>query len=81
MVVECAFGYLKGRWRCLLEQNDTNLCFMPTLVTACCVLHNLCEVHGDVFNEDWMCEDDEIENTAPNPHPSNVSAITTAENI
>ena len=54
---------------------------MPTLVTACCVLHNLCEVRGDGFNEDWMCEDDEVENTAPNPHVSNGSAITTAQNI
>ena len=54
----------------MLKRNDTNLCFMPMLVTACCVLHNLCEVHGDGFNEYWMCEDDEV-----------VSAITTAENI
>ena len=21
---------------------------------ACCILHNLCEVHGDIFNDDWL---------------------------
>ena len=81
VVVECAFGRLKGCWRCLLKRNDTNLSFLPTLVTSCCILHNLCEVHSDGFNDDWMCEDDEIDNTAPNPHPPNVLTITSAENI
>ena len=81
VVVECAFGCLRGRWRCLLKRNDTKLSFMPTLVTACCILHNLCEVHSDGFNEDWMCEEDEIDNTASNPHPSNASTVTSAENI
>lgn len=59
VVVECAFGRLKGRWRCLLKRNDTNLHFVPTLVTACCVLHNLCEVHGDGFDEEWLFPVDE----------------------
>ena len=38
----------------LLKRNDTNVVFMPTYVTACCVLHNVCEVHHDGFNEDWL---------------------------
>lgn len=54
---------------------------MLTVVTACCVLHTLCEVHGAGFNEDWMCKDDEVKNAAANLHPSNVSSITTTENI
>ena len=24
------------------------------IVSACCILHNLCEVHGETFNELWM---------------------------
>ena len=43
MVVENAFGHLKGRWRCLLKRNDTATYNVPTLITACCVLHNVCE--------------------------------------
>ena len=35
--------------------------FLPTLITACCVLHNLCEVCGDSFNEDWLPEEDRDE--------------------
>ena len=27
---------------------------MPHVVTACCVLHNFCEIHGDSFDEDWL---------------------------
>ena len=30
-----------------MKRNDTDVSFMPTLVSACCILHNLCEVHGD----------------------------------
>ena len=39
--------------------------YVPTLlVMACCVLHNLCELHGD------QCEDDRLVETS-----SNASAI------
>ena len=31
VVVECAFGMLKGRWRFLLKRNDVNVEFMSTL--------------------------------------------------
>ena len=24
------------------------------IVSPCCILHNLCEVHGETFNELWM---------------------------
>ena len=27
---------------------------VPELVAVCCVLHNMCEVHGDTFNEEWL---------------------------
>ena len=58
VVTECAFGRLKGRWRCLLKRNDIKVDFMPTLVTACCVLHNICEIHQDSFDHQWL--DDEV---------------------
>ena len=40
MVVECAFGRLKGRWRSLLKRNDSDVHFLPTYVAACYVLIN-----------------------------------------
>lgn len=54
MVIENAFGRLKGRWRCLLKRNDISTEDIPTVITACCVLHNICEVHRDEFNEEWL---------------------------
>ena len=53
VVVEHAYGRLKGRWRCLLKRLDVSVQDVPELVAACCVLHNMCEVHGDTFNE-WL---------------------------
>ena len=41
MVVENAFGRIKGRWRCLLNRNDATTEDVPTIISACCVLHNL----------------------------------------
>ena len=54
MVVENAFGRLKGRWQSLLKRNDTKINIMPTYISACCILHNVFEVHGDTFNEEWL---------------------------
>ena len=41
--VEHTFGHLKGRWRILAKRSDVHHSFMPTVVVACCVLHNMCE--------------------------------------
>lgn len=27
---------------------------VPNFVAACCILHNLCELHGEDFDENWM---------------------------
>ena len=54
VVVENAFGRLKGRWRILLQPIQIDTDFVPTLVSACCVLHNICELFEDGFDEDLM---------------------------
>jgi len=54
VVVEMAFGRLKARWRRLSKQNDMSIDNVLTVVAACCVLHNICEVHGDEFNNEWL---------------------------
>lgn len=50
IVTENAFGQLKARWRRLSKQNDMSVERVPTIVTACCILHNMCEVHSDSFS-------------------------------
>lgn len=51
MTVECAFGRLKGRWRCLGKRLDVDISIVPTVVSACCTLHNVCEIHGEAYEE------------------------------
>ena len=45
--IECAFGRLKARWSILTRKMDLNLPSIPTLVLACFVLHNFCEINND----------------------------------
>ncbi len=52
MVVENAFGRLKGRWGCFLKQNEVAITKMNSIVVTCCVLHNICEVFKETFNPD-----------------------------
>lgn len=42
IVVEHAFGRLKGRWRYLMKRLDHHLGNVPNVVTTCVVLHNIC---------------------------------------
>ena len=65
-VVENAFGRLKGRWRRLMKRNDMHTKHIPVVISACCILHNLCEVHGESFNDAWLLQECEFEQpTAP----------------
>jgi hypothetical protein len=59
MVIKNAFGRLKGRWRYLLKRNDIAMEDIPTIINACCILHNICEVHRDEFNDAWLEESPE----------------------
>ena len=27
---------------------------VPTTVSAACVLHNMCEIHGETFDDSWV---------------------------
>ena len=54
MVVENSFGRLKGRWRCLLKRNDMALKHLPNCIASCVVLHNMCEGHGEQFENAWL---------------------------
>ena len=37
-----------------MKQLGVDVSKVPELVAACCTLHNICEVHGDGFNDEWM---------------------------
>ena len=79
MVVNNAFGHLKGHWRCLLKRNNAATHDIPTIISACCVLHNICEVHKEQFDETWL-EELESGPTAPGSIHSS-GGNTSAESI
>ena len=54
MVVENAFGRLKGRWRILLKRLDNRLDAVPHIIMTCATLHNICETFGERFFENWQ---------------------------
>ena len=80
IVVENAFGCLKARWRRLLKRNDMHTEHIPTVVSACCVLHNVCEAHGESFNDAWLIEESEYEQPTP-PSIASTSSSRNSEDI
>lgn len=51
-----AVDRLKGRWHCVRYRNDGDLDFLPTIVRACCVVHNMCESLQQPFDDEWLKE-------------------------
>lgn len=56
IVTENAFGRLKARWKRLSKHNNMEVTRVPQVILACCILHNVCEVHGDTFVSTWLDE-------------------------
>lgn len=42
VVIEQAFGLLKGRWHCLLVKLDESVDKVPLTIITSCILHNIC---------------------------------------
>ena len=78
MVVENAFGRLKGRWRCLLKRLDSQLANVHNIVGSCVILHNICELYGDYCSEEWMVHE---ERSPASGGMSLTHSITTASEI
>ena len=71
IVVENSYGRLKARWRRLVKRNDMNIDNIPRAITAACILHNICEIHGESFNEAWLRE---IQPDSSFPQPSSTAS-------
>ncbi|XP_072148443.1 uncharacterized protein [Setaria viridis] len=53
---------LKVRWRCLQRRTEVKMQDLPSLIAACCVVHNFCERAGEGLDSDLMqyeLDDDE----------------------
>ena len=61
-VIERAFGLLKGRFRRLKHINMRNVPEICDLIMATCILHNICIMNGEEFQDFLEADDDQIEN-------------------
>lgn len=58
--VERSFNLLQKRWRRLKDLLDV-LClrWIPKYIVACCVLHNICIMQDDIFEVDFIPNEDD----------------------
>lgn len=55
VAIECAFGKLKGRFRCLTRELENTLDTIIDIGECCIVLHNLCTTNNDpIEDEEWQ---------------------------
>lgn len=40
-----------ARWQCRSKHLDVDIMNVPKVITVCCVLHNVREVQGEVFED------------------------------
>ncbi|KAJ4425596.1 hypothetical protein ANN_27792 [Periplaneta americana] len=52
-VVENAFGIVKRRFRIIGKWMELHLDNVPTVIKACCILHNICEARNDHIETQW----------------------------
>ena len=57
--------------RCLLKQLDVKPDDLALVITACCVLHNICEKHGEEFDSDWLDDISDYLASFPQPETGN----------
>ncbi|KAA8589162.1 hypothetical protein FQN60_010507 [Etheostoma spectabile] len=70
-IIECCFGMLKTRWPAFfLRALEIRPLFAPKVILACCILHNLCLLTGDISN--ILEEDEEEEDEEHQEHQGNV---------
>ena len=60
-----------------MMRNDFNVSFILTHATACCIFHNLCKIHGDSFDENWL-EADPLVNASSAPSTTAVPLASSA---
>lgn len=63
IVVENAFGHLKGHWGYLMKRNDVDEKILLDVVAAWCILHNICGIQKDRFLPEWNVQDIEVGGT------------------
>ncbi|KFM71354.1 putative nuclease HARBI1, partial [Stegodyphus mimosarum] len=77
---EIAFKRLKARWNCLVIGNICSIEVFPMVITACCILHNMCEINKEMMFDEWIVKAEQ-HYKQPIPFPCNTVIGPQAENI
>lgn len=78
--IECAYGGLKARWQILNKGNDMGLNAIPSIIYACFVLHNICELRGMNVEDDVVKQQMARDRLAPPENaPDWLCSFNTAE--
>jgi len=51
---------------------------VPMIVSAACVLHNMCEIYGESFDESWASDDNSSDLTQPDRCPTDSTVVSRA---
>lgn len=65
--VEQTFGRFKSQWRCLLKRIDLHYTYVPKVVIACCVLHNILELKKEPVLSHWIESVESSKSMFPQP--------------
>ena len=41
-----------------MKKKNMRIEHIPNVIAVCCILHNMCELHGESFNETWLLQDE-----------------------
>nr|CAB3460434.1 unnamed protein product [Digitaria exilis] len=80
-VARGAVRRLKARWRCLQRRTEAKMEDLPTLIAACCVLHNVCERAGEGLDPDLMRYELDDDGDVANDAASSVTAVQVRDRI
>ena len=82
MVIENTFGRCKATWRTLHQRIDVATEDVTTVILACFTLNNICEVHKETFDAEWLNADGDVPPPPPTPvHPQDVNNARNAMGI
>lgn len=70
--IEIAFKRLKARWNCLSHGSICSIEVLPSVIAACCILHNICEMNNEIVLDDWIIKS---ENNFKQPIPSPCNTV------
>ena len=77
--IECALGRLKARWQILNKRIDVGLVFVPSIVYACFVLHNFCEMQNMTIEDDAVARQVACDRLQPEDAPDRLYSFNSAE--